>query len=373
MRSSFNSASETLSLEPLVISNNILYGTTFGGGSNDGTLFAINTNGTGFTNLYSFSGDDGEAPAGGLGSSGDNLYGTTSQGGTNDGGTVFAIKTDGTGFTNLYNFNTVDGFPSYPSGELALSSNTLYGTTEGSLDSDGTVFRINANGTDFTNLYSFTVKTYNSSVGQGTNADGSNPIGGLVKHGNTLYGTAEYGGFYGCGTVFRIDIDGTGFTNLYNFSVLSNGANSDGAAPIGGLMLFGNTLYGTTTEGGVNGDGTLFQINTDGTGFANLHDFNGTDGSDPGAVLVLSGNTLYGTTSAGGSSGGGGVFALSLGPIPLNLQLIGGAAVLNWGNPAFILQSATKVSGTYNDMFGAASPYTNVITDSPMFFRLRAN
>src|SRR2546428_10366169 len=59
---------------------------------------------------------------------------------------------------------------------------------------------------------------------------------------------------------------------------------------------------------------SVFAVNTDGTGFANLHSFNpnlGSDGANPHAGLILSGNTLYGTAAGGGSAGNGTVFAVN--------------------------------------------------------------
>src|ERR1019366_1653347 len=87
----------------------------------------------------------------------------------------------------------------------------------------------------FTNLHSF------------TGNDGVNPQAGLILSGNTLYGTAYGGGSSGAGTVFAVSTDGTGFTNLYSFTAYSIflPANNDGANPYAGLILSGNTLYGT--------------------------------------------------------------------------------------------------------------------------------
>ena len=122
-----------------------------------------------------------------------------------------------------------------------------------------------------------------------------------------LYGTTQNGGSSGNGTVFTININGTGFTNLYSFTVRfgSSHTNSDGAYPSAELTLSGNTLYGTTIAGGNSGYGTVFKINTVGTGFMNLHSFSAgfinTDGANPYAGLILSGNTLYGTAWSGGS------------------------------------------------------------------------
>ena len=138
------------------------------------------------------------------------------------------------------------------------------------------MFAINTDGTGFATLHSFAA-TSGSAGGYGTNSDGAYPCAGLILSGNTLYGTAQYGGSSGWGTVFAVNTDGTGFTNLYNFSATSGpggyGINSDGANPVGGLILSGNTLYGTAVCGGSSGCGTVFALNTDGTGFTNLHSF----------------------------------------------------------------------------------------------------
>src|SRR5882724_4689460 len=148
----------------------------------------------------------------------------------------------------------------------------------------------------FTNLYSFT-----------GGSDGGVPYASLVLSGNTLYGTASGGGSSGNGTVFAVNTDGSGFTNLYGFT-----GGNDGSAPYAGLILSSNTLYGTTAFGGSSGNGTVFAVNTDGSGFTNLYGFTGgNDGGAPAASLILSSNTLYGTASGGGGSGNGTVFAVN--------------------------------------------------------------
>ena len=284
----------------LVLSGNTLYGTTSGGGNaGHGTIFALNIDGTGYTNLYRFTGaSDGSAPLAGLLLSGSTLYGTASGGGSSGSGTVFAINTNGAGFTKVHVFTGGES----PRAGLALAGNTLYGTTEqGGLFNAGTIFAVNTDSTGFTNLYNFT----------GGN-DGEYPLAGLILSDSTLYGTAIYGGSAGNGTVFAVSTNGTGFSILHAFSSLSGGYygdNSDGINPAAGLVLSGNTLYGTATGGGNSGDGTLFANNTDDT-FTPLYSFTATgypvttnsDGSGPVAGLILSGNTLYGTATTGGTN-----------------------------------------------------------------------
>jgi uncharacterized repeat protein (TIGR03803 family) len=331
----------------LILSSNTLYGTTvLGGSSGYGTVFAVNTNGTGFTNLYSFTGgSDGASPFAGLIISGNTLYGTEIGDGISAGGAVFSIHTDGTGITNLYHFTFgSDGYSPYAS--LILSGITLYGTAlYGGSAGQGTLFAINTNGTGFTNLHSFSA-ALGSSL---TNSDGSSPYAGLILSGKTLYGTAYVGGSAGQGTVFAVNIDSTGFTNLHSFI-----GGSDGGSPYAGLIISDKTLYGTTQYGGSSGQGTVFAVNTNGTGFTNLYSFTAllhstnSDGANPSAGLILSGNILYGTAFRGGSSGKGTVFSLSLGSVSApQLTIIRSITnvVLTWPTnaPGFTLQSTTNL------------------------------
>jgi uncharacterized repeat protein (TIGR03803 family) len=351
----------------LILSGNTLYGAALqGGSSGNGTVFAVSTNGTGFTNLHSFTyGSDGADPVAGLILSGNTLYGTAYGGGSSGHGTVFAVQTNGTGFTSLYSFAATSNYTNSdganPQAGLILSGNTLYGTAvQGGSSGVGTVFAVQTNGTGFTNLHSF---TYGS--------DGGYPNVGLILSGNTLYGTAWGGGSSDYGTVFAVHTDGTGFTNLHSFNY------SDGANPQAGLILSGNALYGTAYRGGSLGYGTVFAVHTDGMGFTNLHNFTGgSDGANPYAGLILSGNTLYGTAWGGGSSGQGTVFSLSLPPPSLNIAPFGNQSVLFWSASAtnYILQSTTNLSSPNWVTASDAVPviaFTVTNTSPARFFRLQ--
>jgi hypothetical protein len=85
----------------------------------------------------------------------------------------------------------------------------------------------------------------------------------LILLGNTLYGTASNGGD-GAGTLFAINTDGTGFNPFYTFAISGGGSN-----PYGSLILSGNTVYGTTRDGGFYGVGNVFAVNTNGLGYMN--------------------------------------------------------------------------------------------------------
>jgi uncharacterized repeat protein (TIGR03803 family) len=275
----------------LIQSGSTLYGMTGSGGANgDGAIFQIGTDGTDFSLLHSFgAAGDGRTPLGTLMQSGSTLYGTTTGGGSSGRGTIFQIGADGTGYNVLHSFAGGVSGGQTPSGALVQSGSTLYGmTTRGGSDGLGTIFKIGADGTGFSLLHSFT----------GSASDGDRPDGyaSLLLFGSTLYGMTTRGGNDAAGTIFKIGTDGTGFGLLHSFT----GGASDGAIPTGALIQSGPTFYGMTPNGGSNGDGTIFKINSDGTGFGLLHSFDeDTEGGVPLGSLILSGSTLYGMTEYG--------------------------------------------------------------------------
>jgi uncharacterized repeat protein (TIGR03803 family) len=344
----------------LIASGNTLYGTTLTGSTNgsvtpggdgNGTIFKINTDGTGFVNLYSFSGgsfinSDGALPQGSLVLSGSKLYGSATEGGANGRGTIFSINTDGTGFANLHNFNLTDG--NFPYGDLVLSGSVLYGMANGGgAYSNGDIFKVNTDGTGFSVLHNFAAFVDDSN----TNSDGAGPFAGLFLSGNVLYGTARWGGqgggaAMGPGTIFKINTDGSGFSVLHHFSEPAG----DGVNPQGTLVISGGTLYGTTLGGGLYGAGTVFKINTDGSGYSIIHNFASTNGVGPLGRLVIAGNTLYGVTG-GNNDFGGSVFKINTDGTGfvdlLELPLSGGSATSDGAWPrAGLALVGNKLYGT---------------------------
>lgn len=365
----------------LILSGNMLYGTVPADYQyRQGTVFALNTSGAGFQVLHAFTGSDGMFPDG-LVLSNNILYGTTFLGGTGTGvvGTIFALNTDGTGFTNLFSFNLDTG--GQPNGNLVLSGDTLYGTAEkGGSNGFGSIFSIKTDGSGFTPLHIFS-QPEEDTAGVFTNCDGDLPQAGLTLCGDTLYGTATRGGLYGDGTIFSVHTDGTCFTTLYNFS-----GGSDGAAPEDSLILSSNTLYGTAAAAGLYGKGTVFSLSLNDTNFAALYSFiGGYDGANPAGGLVLFSNTLYGTTSAGGGGYGGigTIFSLTQlqPPAPvLTMTLSSSNAILTWPGTAngFVLQSATNLSPpiawsdvpAWVQLVNGGNLVTNPIGSTPIYFRL---
>jgi uncharacterized repeat protein (TIGR03803 family) len=309
----------------LALSGNVLCGTTVnGGGQGAGTLFYVTLDGTNFNSFRSFTNaPDGGNPEGELTVSGNGFFGTTFSGGSNGVGAVFVGQTNGTvsvvrSFSTVSTDNATNSGGASPTALMALSGNTIYGTTTaGGAAANGTVFSVATNGTGFSVVHDFSF--LNSQTG--TNGDGAIPWGGLVLSGGVLYGTASAGGGGGSGVVFSVATNGTNFTALYSFSPLDTLAatNADGAIPFGGLVLSNTTLYGTTFAGGQNGRGTVFSIQTNGSGFSVLHHFAATDpvtgtnteGASMCATLIFSSNILYGAAAAGGTGAAGTVFAVN--------------------------------------------------------------
>lgn len=286
----------------------LLYGTTIAGGMfASGTVFKIGKDGGSYEVLHSFPAftGDGKIPYGGMIiGEGGTLYGTTSRGGPNDAGTVFKINPDGTGYAVLRPFYSTNLNGAYPQAALLHGSDgLLYGTTFGGGQTGlGTVFRLNAGGTNYVILHSFT----------GTNSDGANPRDALIEgRDGLIYGTTENGGENGFGAIFRSNKDGSNYAVIHSF----DRAGSSGAVP--GAPLFegqDGTLYGTASSGGDNGAGTVFRLNHDGSGFRVLHSFSfaADDAINPHAALIQARDGLfYSTASGGGPSGDGAIFRVA--------------------------------------------------------------
>jgi uncharacterized repeat protein (TIGR03803 family) len=305
----------------LLISGAFLFGMTHvGGAGGNGTVFRMPINGGPPTILHSFGDgttlNDGLNPDGSLILSGDNLYGMTPLGGSDGAGVIFRITT-GSGLINImhsFGDGSVRNDGQGPSGSLVLSGDgtTLYGMTEaGGSAGFGTVFSTPPSGGAPAILRSF---------GDGSVPnDGNSPTGSLIlsSDNNILYGMTLSGGAHSQGTVFTINHMGGNGKTLHSFG--DSAVPSDGAAPFGNLVLSGQTLLGMTDDGGAAQKGVIFQINTDGTGYATLHSFSdGTvhnDGAHPQGTLFLQDGVVYGLTYQGGQNSEGTIFSMQLAPV----------------------------------------------------------
>ena len=139
-----------------------------------------------------------------------------------------------------------------------------------------------------------------------TGCDGYQPVAPLVMDAaGNLYGTAAFGGTYNNGVVFELSPSGGTWT--YTVLHYFGSSENDGGSPLGGLIFDANgNLYGTTSVGGANGPGTVFEMTPNGDGTWTetvLYSFNGTDGNYPQAGVGFDTNgNLYGTTTYGGTN-----------------------------------------------------------------------
>lgn len=255
--------------------------------------------------LFTFDGTNGADVPGALiqGTDG-NFYGLTENKGAVS-GTAFKIKPDGTLIT-LYNFcsqtNCTDG--EHPIGSLLQTVNgNLYGATlYGGANDGGEIFQMTPSGV---------LKVIYSFCSLANCADGSAPLAGVVLglNGN-LYGTTSYGGAEQNGTIFELTPEGK-LTTLYSFCASGDFPCPDGANPYTPLMLASNgNFYGTTYNGGAQSSGVVFEISPAGR-FATLYSFctqfNCVDGANPYSGLIqASDGNLYGTTYYGGANCNGG-------------------------------------------------------------------
>lgn len=204
--------------------------------------------------------------------------------------------------TILHSFSGgLDGQQPY-AGLVQAADGSLYGTTDyGGTNNAGVVFKVNPDGSGNSPVFDFG----RNSIDPGGAA---NPSGLMAGADGGFYGTTGNGGSSGVGTVFRINADGTGFADLHDFTQDSGGAYD----PFAGLTESPDGyLYGTMMYGGVSQLGCAFKVSTNGTGFVTLHQFGGTDGSSPESPLILGQDgALYGTTSSGGASAQGGASGL---------------------------------------------------------------
>ena len=362
--------------------------TVFSLAEGGGTLFRVKQDGSGFQTLHTFDSEitvttptignsvstihansDGLYPSFPLikDSASDYLYGVTTNGGSNGTGVVFRIRRDGTGFLPLHSFAALnsDGSSSdgaFPGGPLLLASDgRLYGVTSNggshlytltttisftdtsgvttypqivTTRGTGTVYSLNADGSDFQTIYNFGSLVDSVDVDSATNdylgenTDGAFPSEGLIEVSpGVIVGTTAGGGITadttlgGRGTVYKLNTDGT--TANTTLTPLHYFDNDTGFAAKGRLVLRVNDgrLYGVNSAGSgtvtpVMSYGSVFSLEpadvanpVDVNNLNILHDFRiehaftVTEGISPATGLSISGdgNSLYGTTTLGGS------------------------------------------------------------------------
>ena len=230
--------------------------------------------------------------------------------------------------TTLVSFNGSNG--GEPQGSLiADAAGNLYGTTQqGGANSEGTVFEIAKGSNTATPLVSF------------NNTNGAYPYGSLITDAaGNLYGTTEGGGPAGVGAVFEIAKGSNTAATLVSFNY------TNGAYPTGSLIAdAAGDLYGTTSQGGANGYGEVFEIAKGSNIATALVSFDVSSGDDPrGSLIADAAGNLYGTTADGGTNGDGAVFEISGSGFVV--------PVVSITSPAVVTATAVQtIAGTVTDL-----------------------
>jgi autotransporter-associated beta strand protein/uncharacterized repeat protein (TIGR03803 family) len=284
-----------------------IFGTTNGGGAfSSGSVFELPAGSHTITTLASFSGDNGSLPQSNLViDRNGNLFGETQDGGRDSfGGTVFRVDGVSHAITDLVQAGPASQ-TSAPIGTPLFDSqgNLTVAALQGGAGEIGSVFNVAAGTNEVTTTAAFN--------GQ----NGAFPQGGVVADANgNLYGVAQGGvGFSlanhtpGAGTVYKISATTHQLVTVAQFD-----GGTGGSGPIGELVLDNNgNLFGVTQRGGTSDKGTIFEIPVGSGTVTTLASFDGVHGSGPFAGLLLdSRGNLFGTTTAGGGNGLGTVFEL---------------------------------------------------------------
>lgn len=235
-----------------------------------------------------------------------------------------------------YSFDKNDGNGSRPGGKLVRVNGYLYGlANDGGDFGKGVLFRVKPDGSDYEVIHHFQVATGSLAVS-----------GGLVTHGEWLYGETTHGGLHDSGVLFKVRLDGSEYTVLHDFGLAGEPSGISSRPYLLGEYLFclegnigagqffrvnvntgvlttlhnfntgidsshhfnadltydGQRFYSTSERGGQFSAGTIFSILPDGSGYNQLYSFDPTkeDGCEPsGAALLLKGEHLYGITPVG--------------------------------------------------------------------------
>jgi uncharacterized repeat protein (TIGR03803 family) len=206
--------------------------------------------------------------------------------------------------TDLYDFTGgADG--NRPRSLLLDPGGTLYGVAgEGGANNDGVLYQlVKANG-------AWTETVLHDFGGNGAGA--GSPNGELAKDSaGNIYGATMNGGTYGAGSIYELSPSNGGwsFATLYSFT-----GGADGQEPFGGVTLASGALYGTTSRGGADGGGNLFELTNSNGAWTEtvIHDFaGGKDGTLPFArPIVKQTGMIYGTTNEGGNKNEGVVYQI---------------------------------------------------------------
>jgi uncharacterized repeat protein (TIGR03803 family) len=293
----------------LIVLNNMFYGFTSSGGAHDkGVLFEWDPTTNVYTKKFDFDSIKGSNPVGKLAAYNGNLYAMCNKGGAFDAGTIYRWDYANNTVTKTFDFDNTNG--ASPMGYLTLYNNKFYGTTyEGGLyqtsfswDHYGVIFEYDPANNAFVKQNDL-----------GFNGGLRGPLGSLTLKGNVFWSTASENG----GGIFTWNPATNQLVDKYSFFAYTSGPceierHAIGTQPFESLLLSGDYLLGSASEGGGSYFGTLYKFYPDSNQIIGLVNMEATDGSYPKGSLTKLGNKLYGLTFQGGNSHAGNIFEWDL-------------------------------------------------------------
>jgi uncharacterized repeat protein (TIGR03803 family) len=283
------------------------------------------------------------------------LWGSTASGGVNGIGTIFKTNANGTEFMMEFQLKSLStGFS--PIGDMTLASNgKIYGTTSsGGAKDGGVIFEFNTVSNSYEKRFDLTLAT------------GTVPFAKLLQATNgKMYGASTSGGVNNNGTLFEFDPVSGSCIKLVDLNTASTGSS------IYGSLVQGSNgkIYGTTIFGGANGDGVLFEFDPTTGAYTKMHDFlASSSGSQPyGGLMISSNGLIYGITYRGGIGGLGTLFSFDIktGVISKILDMGSGTAFnLNLCRGSMVELSNGKLYGATSKYLFEFDPATGTMTNT---------
>jgi uncharacterized repeat protein (TIGR03803 family) len=284
---------------PVESADGVLYGMTDAGGiSDDGVIFGFDLT-TGILSKYQdLNSINVSRPLlGFMRANNDMLYGLISEGGVNNLGVLIEFDPATNTLTKKFDFDGTNSGRT-PWGELFQADNDkLYGMASGGGANDvGVLFEYDLETDTYTKKFNFIEE------------QGNGPYGTLIQlESGKFYGVTYAGGSYGYGVLFEYDLSLEQYSKKVDFYVI------DVKAPLGKLLYANNEkLYGLISQGGLNGNGSLFEYDPDSQTLTKKADFwelGITLGYYPnGGLLQAENDKLYGLARAGGEYHDGALF-----------------------------------------------------------------
>ncbi len=333
---------------PMQAANGKIYGTAYGGGSNNlGIIYSYDILTNSMQTVYSFNNTNGNTPMGNLVEYNNFLYGSASNGGANDDGVLFSFNISNATYSVLHSFvNATDG----SSPEYLLEKNgMLFGNCKNGGSYGGTIFKYNIANPLFSTMHMFTASTgrypsqlsdlnngyfygvtqqggannfgvfYKLNIATGSitiiedfvEIKGRYTVAGILKATNGKYYFSSNGGVTSNGNILEYDTVANQLNTILSFEYAPKGAR-----PVGKLLqIYGDKFLGMTTNGGDNNLGTIFQWDAGSKTMSVLHHISNIEGSNyygKGGLIKASNGKIYGIMRSAGKFGYGTAFSYNL-------------------------------------------------------------